>query len=141
MPPAEPSVLDYIKAILSFGRDRVPEVPALSAAGATRQTVRDAKQARPLPQAIHLPWRVALAFVLFLIGQTYLPPGQSWEIGILLILAAAAIAIWAAVEGEWRLPQFEKVSIDKKALEFRSIPLALGLLFFGLTFLCSGGGR
>ena len=143
MPPSEPSVLDYIKALLSFGRDGVPEVPALPVAGAKAARVgRVPAKARTRTLSQPLPWRVAFAFALFLIGQTFLPSTQnSWQIGLLLILAAAVITIWAAYEGEWRLPQFEKITLDKKALEFRRVPLVLGLLFFGLTFLFSGGNR
>lgn len=143
MPPSEPSVLDYIKALLSFGRRRVPAVPALPAAGARRQVARarsihDGARAVTTP----LPWRTAIAFALFLIGQALLPPGQGlWQIGLAFILLAAGITIWVAYEGEWRLPQYEKVALDRKTLGFRRIPLALGLLFFGLTFLFSGGNR
>jgi hypothetical protein len=145
MPPTEPSVLDYIKAVLSFGRNRVPAVPALPAAGA--RSVRVAlvgNQARTRTPALShpLPWRVALAFALFLIGQTFFPVQEnSWQIGLIVILAAALITVWAAYEGEWRLPQFEKISLEKKAFGFRRAPLVLGLLFFGLAFLFSGGNR
>lgn len=101
-------------------------------------------QTRVKTQAINLqlPWRVALAFALFLIGQTFIPTQEnSWQIGLMVILVAAAITIWAAHDGEWRLPQGEKISVEKKALGFRRIPLILGALFFGLTFLFSGGNR
>ncbi len=144
MPPTEPSVLDYIKALLSFGRNRVPAVPTLPTAGARPLRVgRVGNQTRARARAFSqpLPWRVALAFALFLVGQTFLPSGENWQIGLVIILVAAAITIWAAYEGEWRLPQFEKITFDKKTLEFRSFPLVLGLLFFGLTFLFSGGNR
>lgn len=142
MPPTEPSVLDYIKALLSFGRDRLPEVPAIPAASSRPARVeRVSPQARAQTLSQSLPWRVAVAFALFLVGQPFLPSGENWVVGVVLILAAGAITIWAAMEGEWRLPQIEKITIEKKALEFRSVPLALGLLFFGLTFLFSGGNR
>jgi 4-amino-4-deoxy-L-arabinose transferase-like glycosyltransferase len=145
MPPTEPSVLDYIKAILSFGRNRVPAVPALPASGTRAvRAVRagNPTQARTSTVTRPLPWRVALAFALFLIGQTFFPVQEnSWQIGLVVTLVAAAITIWAAYEGEWRLPQFEKISPEKKALGFRRIPLILGVLFFGLTFLFSGENR
>ncbi len=144
MPPTEPSILDYIKAVLSFGRNRVPAVPALPAGSGRPSRVERVKtptrtKARAFSQP--LPWRIALAFALFLVGQTFLPSGENWQIGLVMVLSAVAITIWAANEGEWRLPQFEKITPEKKALEFRSVPLVLGFLFFGLTFLFSGGNR
>ncbi|MCL5428709.1 MAG: hypothetical protein M1347_02745, partial [Chloroflexi bacterium] len=146
MPPSEPSVLDYIKALLSLGRHRVPAIPALPAAGARPRVARprssDRARVTDLATVRPLPWRIAVAFALFLVGQTFLPPERgSWQIGLLLILLAAGITIWAAYEGEWRFPQLEKVALNHKALGFRRVPLALGLLFFGLTFLFSGGNR
>lgn len=146
MPSSEPSVLDYIKAILSFGRQRVPAVPPLSATGArtrvARPRVGETSRAQLRTVSQPLPWRVAVAFVLFLVGQSFLPPDQGlWQIGLGMILLAAVITIWAAYEGEWRLPQVERATPEKKALGFRRMPLALGLLFFGLTFLFSGGNR
>lgn len=145
MPPSEPSVLDYIRAVLSFGRRKVPAVPAFSAAGA--RTAAATASSRPVGQRTRvaqqsLPWRITLAFVAFLLGQTFLPAGSGLTpVGLGLITLAAGLTIWAAYEGEWRLPQIEKVSLEKKALGFRRTPLALGLLFFALTFLFSGGNR
>ena len=143
--PSEPSVLDYIKALLSLGRRPVPAVPALPAAGARPRVARPRSSGGRIgAHAVvrPLPWRISIAFALFLIGQTLLPPDRGlWQIGTALILLAAVVTLWAAYEGEWRLPQFEGATLDKKALGFRRIPLALGLLFFGLTFLFSGGNR
>ena len=146
MSPSEPSILDYIKAILSFGRERVPAVPALPAAGSRTRVARARSAATPRGRigaiARPLPWRVAAAFALFLVGQALLPPDQGlWQVGLVLILISAGITIWAAYEGDWRMPKIEKAVLDKKTLGFRRAPLALGLLFFGLTFLFSGGNR
>lgn len=146
MPLSEPSVLDYIKALLSFGRRKVPAVPAFSSAGARSQLTRT-RASRPVraqaqKAAQPIPWRVALAFVTFLVGQKLLPPGSGLlPVGLGLIALAVGITIWAASEGEWRLPQIEKVAQEKKALSFRRVPLVLGLVSFGLTLLLSGGNR
>jgi 4-amino-4-deoxy-L-arabinose transferase-like glycosyltransferase len=146
MSPTEPSVLDYIKALLSFGRQKVPAVPAVSATRSRPQVARARVSRTAPPQARAaaqpIPWRVALAFTAFLIGQTFLPPDSGLlPVGLVLIAVGAALTIWAAYEGEWRLPQIEKSTQNKKALSFRRGPLVLGLVFFGLTFLLSGGNR
>jgi hypothetical protein len=139
----EPSVLDYVKALLSFRR--TPVIPALpksragkpaaQRASVTKSTVRRAPQ-------ITLPWRGILAFTLFVAAQlawSSQPPAILN--GALLALAAVAMAIWAVVKREWRLPQTEQAQEERKTLHFRQIPLFIGLIFFALTFAFSGGNR
>ncbi|MEX1248567.1 MAG: glycosyltransferase family 39 protein [Anaerolineales bacterium] len=142
----EPSILDYVKALLSFRRDRIPAIPS----GPRKEAITRAIPHRATPKPIarkavalnSLPWRSVLALLLFLIAQGMWWTGQEFAVGgFVLALAAAVVAIWAASRGEWRLPQIEKARADKKVLAFRQIPLGLGLFFFALTFLFSGGNR
>lgn len=140
----EPSVLDYVKAIL--GRRPAPEIPALPKA-------RAARQRRPIPRTMAkrkkaeqvmgpLPWRSVLAFALFLIAQNlWAPPRDSKTVGIILALVAIGLTVWAAREGEWRLPKLQEATTEKQVLIFRRVPLALALFFFALTFFFSGGNN
>ncbi len=143
----EPSVLDYLKALLSFGRRRLPSVPTLpkTATKAARpaQPRAAARSAARKPRSlVSLPWRSGLALLLFFSAQLFwLPPHSSWQIGVLAMLAGVVLAVFAARHGEWRLPQIEPIKIDRKNLHFRRLPLGLGLLCFALTLLFSGDNR
>lgn len=140
----EPSLLDYLKAFLSFGRRELPAIPAAPKPGRkpTRSTHAVAKPTRKARKPIVFPWRSGLALMLFLGAQLFLAaPAASWLVGIVLMLAAGGLAVWAARYGEWRLPQIEPIKIDRKGLHFRRVPLGIGLAFFALTFIFSGGNR
>jgi hypothetical protein len=138
----EPSILDYLKALLG-GRPR-PEVPALPKG----KVARVASKRTPTPRTgslfkfNRLPWRSGLAFLLFLIAQRlWSQPHDTWLPGILLGLIAVGLTIWAARFGEWRMPEAEAEKSKKQTLILRREPLMFALLFFGLTFLFSGGNR
>ncbi|MEX1071743.1 MAG: glycosyltransferase family 39 protein [Anaerolineales bacterium] len=142
---SEPSVLDYVKAFLA--RQRLPAIPALPKGRA--RAVRTAAPRRAVPRQRlsigTIPWLSISAFILFLNGQFIWarPNGSTaiWLLGGFFALLALIATVWAAVRHEWRLPKLEDAAVDKRILTFRRIPLALGLLFFGLTLLFSGGNQ
>lgn len=138
----EPSVLDYLKAVVS-GR-KPPAVPALPKSG--RAAVRSQQAAKPPRRAKldlrQLPWRSVGAFALFVLAQlSWAPPSRSILTGAMAGILAAGLAVWAALEGEWRLPELSEAKPDKTTPIFRRMPLLLALLFFALTFLFSGSNR
>lgn len=140
----EPSILDYIKAILSGRRaPAIPDVPKGKPHAVVRSPRVSAKfktRAREAFTVAKLPWRSASAFALFLFAQTvWTPPKETVAVGIAIALLAVGLAVWAYRAGEWRLPELQQTRPEKGALLFRRIPLALSLFFFGLTFLFSGG--
>src|SRR3972149_9310189 len=103
----EPSLLDYLKAFLSFGRRALPAIPAAPKPGRKPadlpRTV--AKPTRKARTPIMFPWRSLLALILFLGAQLFLAaPAASWLVGIVLMLAAGGLAGWAARYGGWRRP-------------------------------------
>lgn len=142
---SEPSVLDYVKGLLN-PRRKTPKIPALPKEKPLGRSPRvrptqTTRARRPVDLGA-LPWRSVAALILFFTAQyLWAPPQTSWQNGVVVGVAATALAIWAATAGEWRLPEIEKAQPDKKALRFRQVPLVLGLLFFGLTFFFSGGNR
>ncbi|MEX2160357.1 MAG: glycosyltransferase family 39 protein [Anaerolineales bacterium] len=142
----EPSVLDYLKALFSFGRRRLPAIPTRPAKEFKRAAARALVVPRPATRRVGLrvtlPWRSIAAFALFLLAQLmWSEPTKAAVAGAVLALAGAALAVWGITQGEWRLPQIEKAKVDRKPLGFRRVPLGIGLLFFALTFLFSGGNR
>ena len=140
----EPSVLDYVKALLSFHRGQLPAIPASAKRGKAPAKIVRAKrpQVQTSVPAMALPWRSGLALLLFLMAQVFwLPPRTAWMWGFALAVAATLCAMWAAQRGEWRLPQIEQARVERKSLIFRRLPLGFGLLGFALTFLFSGNNR
>jgi len=143
----EPTVLDYLKALASFGRKQLPAIPALpKTAKRTARSAQTLAVARPAARKTRpltsLPWRSVLALLLFFGAQLFwLPPRSSWLAGVPVALTAVVLAVWAVRHGEWRFPRIEQIKIEKRSLHFRRLPLGLGLLCFALTFLLSGGNR
>lgn len=143
----EPSVLDYLKALLRGERPAIPELPRR---GDPSRRMRAARAVRPKRATraglgidlARLPWRSVGALALFVAAQWFWAPQTgATAMGASCALLAVGLAVWAQVEGEWRLPEMEATKPEKRALVFRRVPLFLALLFFGLTFLLSGGNR
>jgi dolichyl-phosphate-mannose-protein mannosyltransferase len=150
-PPREPSVLDYLKSRLSFGRGRRIQIPAPHEEEGQAETSRaeiwvDAEEsAGPTVRNTWLdfPWRSLSALGLALTAQTfYEPPALSAPAGSVLYLFAAGFLIWAAVRNEWRLGPVHDSGSGTDPLTYRrttfllSIPIAVFafLLFTGNLF-------
>lgn len=145
----EPSVLDFIKAKLSFGRIPVPEVPPLPAKGKTararKASATPAKRkaaAKAAAPALTWPWRSLAAFAFFLIAQAVWNGGPDARLlGAVPALLGLGFALWAAREAEWQLPVAETGEVEEEDFQVRRLPLLLGLIFFGLAFIYSSGNR
>jgi len=146
----EPSVLDYLKALLSG--QKAPAVPPLPRSGRSRvrkQAAKPsassrgpAKAAAPAFTLAQLPWRSVGAFVLFFVGQILLaPPGGAWALAASVLLLAVGLAAWAYVEGEWSLPQLAPAEAHKGVAVFRRTPLLAAGVLFVLAFLLSGNNQ
>ncbi len=141
----EPSVLDYVKAILAFRRP--PRIPKRSRGAAAPAVVRSPRTANRQAAAItfrvdSIPWRSLLAILSFLVAQQlWTPPATGWISAVAAALLGIGAAVWAYIAGEWQLPQIEKAVVEKRALKYESIFLWAGLLFFALTLLLSGNNR
>lgn len=146
----EPSVLDYLKALLSG--QKAPAVPPLPRSGRSRvrkQAAKPsassrgrAKAAAPAFTLAQLPWRSVGAFVLFFAGQILLaPPGGAALLAASVLLLAVGLAAWAYVEGEWSLPQLAPAEAHKGVAVFRRTPLLAAGVLFVLAFLLSGNNQ
>lgn len=147
----EPSVLDYLKAKLQPWRGPAPEIPPLG----EKKPAPKVKKTKKTPVApakeevaetpmdwANLPWRSPLAFVLLFFAQVlWQSPNSAWPSGVLVAFAALAVIIWAAQQGEWRVPAPEEGEREESQLVFQRWPLILSLFLFALAFISSAGNR
>ena len=150
LPPAqEPSVLDYLRSKLSFGRRPAIALPPLEGArpsldfrpetSPVAQASRAAVLTRGADWLAFVPWRSVFALALGLLAQGILePPGVSVGLAIGLYVAAVGLLLWSALRGEWRLANNQPSSAGADSLEYRrtafltAIPAAL-IAFLAFT--------
>ncbi|MBX3002744.1 MAG: glycosyltransferase family 39 protein [Anaerolineales bacterium] len=148
----EPSLLDYLKALLRG--QQPPAIPPLPSGKGRRTRLRPAatsarrprsKAAAPAFTLAQLPWRSLGAVLLFLAGQALLSLAGSspatLALAVPLWVLALGLAIWANRHGEWALPALQPAAANKAALSFRRTPLIVAAVLFVLTFLLSGHNR
>jgi 4-amino-4-deoxy-L-arabinose transferase-like glycosyltransferase len=136
----EPSVLDYVKAKLSFGRIRLPEPPRLKPQPDTALMEVEpeiAAASTPVAATFRLPWRTLMAFFLALIAQVMLePPARSVELAAILYILAAGWFVWATLKGEWGLPPLREDAAEPMAMDARQryfwflLPLMIAAFYF-----------
>jgi hypothetical protein len=166
---AEPTVLDYIKSLLTPWKGKplpVPpagiepadlasggagsEAPALAwpAGDAVVQSVA-APQAEARPIAIHrlLPWPAFLALGLALLAQSTFDVApqflgtRNWVTGAVLYGLAIVWMIWAYWRGDWTpVPARESEKFADPA-SIRWVALAAGILLALVAYVMLGGNR
>jgi len=160
----EPSVLDYLKSLLTpwkGTRLRIPQTDQYSdhliesdsdlqkspqpvpTANIVVQTGSEQEEhAGPIATRFSLPTRSIFAFLLAFAAQwAFAPPQRNATAGVILLLAALALAAWAYLRGEWRPAPYPIQGTLSDPLTFRKIDLIAGVLFAIATFLASGGNR
>jgi 4-amino-4-deoxy-L-arabinose transferase-like glycosyltransferase len=136
----EPSVLDYVKAKMSFGRIRLPEPPRLKSQPDTALIEAEpeiAAASTPVAATFRLPWRTLTAFFLALVAQVLLePPGRSVELAAILYILAAGWFVWATLKGEWGLAPLREDAAEPMAMDARQryfwilLPLMFAAFYF-----------
>ena len=156
----EPTVLDFVKALLTPWKGAPPPIPPLESemtfgevgmpgaatditTGAPIEEVGQLKSEDTHVGATGLPWRAFTAFGIAIVAQLSLEPvpGRSWEIGLGLYLFAVAWVVWANYKSEWILPPFPKVIKQIDTLEIRWVYLIPGAVFTILAFITMGGNK
>jgi hypothetical protein len=159
----EPTVLDYVKALLTPWRGAPPAIPPVNEEGRVDIGYgSDADLERtPLQEGYEpstdklttidevvtgvtsVPWRTFGALGLGLVAQLSLEPGpgRTWGLGLGLYILAAAMAIWANLRGEWQLPPYPAVLKQMDHYSVRQVYLWIGLISAVLAFLTFGGNR
>jgi len=148
----EPTVLDYVKALLTPWRGAPPAIPP-DPAQQTESEREPGQAGLPAPLApsvevkpgegsasqlpLHWPWRALLAVLLALAAQRSFEPSpdRTPGPGVALYILAGILAIWAIWQGEWRLTPIPDESDRADALTVRSIPLIAGILLATLAFI------
>ena len=150
----EPSVLDYLKSLLTPWKRTKIEFPA-SITGETGIVEEPLQEPQPVEPEIKevepeaaaeprssftFPWRALLALSLALAAQwSFSPPIRIPILGTtLLILSLLAIA-WAYMRGEWLPGSPPEAETRTDPLTVRTVTLVVGLVLSVLTFLASRG--
>ena len=159
----EPTVLDYVKALLTPWRGAPPAIPPVNEEGRVDIGYgSDADLERtPLQEGYEpstdklttidevvtgvtsVPWRTFGALGLGLVAQLSLEPGpgRTWGLGLGLYILAATLAIWANLRGEWQLLPYPAVLKQMDHYSVRQVYLWIGLISAVLAFLTFGGNR
>jgi hypothetical protein len=162
----EPSVLDYVKSLLTPWRGKPLPIPqierqdeetpdhpyvtqvasvdldlTLSDEASMRAEVLPEGVPRVQAQAVSLPWRSLVALGLALMAQIALQPrsDRSWVFGAFFYLLAAGWAVWGNLHNEWKL-----ASIPEEIHTPVSNDIRLGLFLVSaplalLAFMAFGG--
>lgn len=164
----EPSVLDYLKAILTPWKGKPPalspdepeekktfgETSVLSettpAAPVNVLEEKSGVEVQPAPaspaeagiEKKPLGWRTLLAWILAVIGQYYLEPPRQ-ETGTALIFYGLALAalIFALLSREWLLPDLAEDSNVSMPVTLNRNPLLLSIPLLMLAFVLFSGNR
>lgn len=158
----EPTVLDYVKALLTPWRGAPPPIPPLETevkVGDFGNSESEAEIfAAPAVQledeeflesvetsvgAAALPWRAFIAFGLAIIAQLSLEPvpGRTWGIGLGMYMIAVAWVVWAYYKSEWVIAGYPLVIKKVDSLNIRWAYLSLGAVFTIVAFLTLGGNQ
>ena len=140
----EPTVLDYLKSRLKFGkREAIPlfaeeEAPpaALTEEPPPEETPRERAPKPPFP------WATIFALLFALVGQRGLePPHTSVWKGLTFYLPALGLLILARLRGEWSLPSLPRRVWSEDRAPVRRDALWLGIGLSLAAFLLFGGNR
>lgn len=159
----EPTVLDYVKALLTPWRGKIPTIPAEESDEEFEVDHEVFKQVEPavhplvekvtIPekqakdecdtQSAIWPWRSLTALGLALVAQRSLEPAidRMWAPGVVLYLFAVVMLVWALWSGEYVIPGLPQGRYRKERLVFRQIPFLISLPLILLAFLMFGGNR
>ena len=162
MPEQEPSVLDYLKSLLSLRKEGRLSLPPAASEGAPAAVERGVSPAEspsvPLemgvpsapvgmpalaPLALAWPWRTLMALGLALLAQRSLEPApnRGWTTGAVFYLLAAAFLLWAAWRAEWQVAWLPVPEMRRDPLTVRARLLLLATPMAVFSFLLFGGNR
>jgi hypothetical protein len=127
----EPSVLDYVKSLLPWSKQRI-EIPAAEGEPQPSSSPEepDGRPSRPYA------WRSLLAVVFGLFAQLFFePPQTSPFLGVAFYLIALGILLWAVLRGEWQLASPPASDSGNDPLTFRRSAFLISVIFAVLAFL------
>src|SRR5581483_1833235 len=133
----EPSVLDFLKSKLSFGRGPQIEIPELSEVETDGEIQPPtANRQPPTP----FPWVSLIALALALAAQRFFePPNASVFAGITFYLSALGLLVIAVLSSKWTLAPLAESSAGRDPLTFRRVAFFVSIPFMVLAFLTFSG--
>jgi len=161
----EPSVLDYVKSILTpWKGERIPfppaeekmlpgeevtdikgppEAPELQAAtSAELEDGGDQVLTEKPSHPISVPWLALIALAFALAGQSaFAPLDRQPEMGLVLLIIAFLMAVWGYFRKDWSLSQIPKGGKQTDPFTVKITPFTVGGVLAFLAFLASGGGQ
>lgn len=162
----EPTVLDYVKALLMPWKGRPPALSTHQPVSGQSEVVEAEKVNLPVEEieqeaevkekveplvfpalttertSLPVGWRTLLAFILAVVGQSYLePPRQEVTIALIFYGLAAAAIIFAWRSNEWLLPEYGEQPGAAMAVSVNRNPLLLSIPLLLLAFIFFGGNR
>ncbi len=97
------------------------------------------------PARAAFPWALLIGLGLALTAQRMMePPGRNWQLGLIAYAVALAAWGWAAIKGQWPIPNLAPARWEADAegpVRVRTIPLAVGVLLGLWAFVAFGGNR
>jgi hypothetical protein len=159
----EPTVLDYVKALLTPWRGAPPKIPPIESeegvyepattvlrpdsASQILTSVEEPAPAKVIPEtetrASVFPWRAFIGLGLGIMAQLSLEPGpgRTWIFGAGLYFFSATWVIWTALRNEWVLTSYPAIKKRVDPLSISRVYLLIGLGFSALAFLTLGGNQ
>jgi 4-amino-4-deoxy-L-arabinose transferase-like glycosyltransferase len=143
--PPTPSVLDYVKSRLSFGRRPSIELPTPEEQESVVETAADRAAVIPEASAVPrvlaaIPWRPLSAMALALLAQSlYEPPRRAELTGGVAYVLAIGFLCWAALRHEWVLPSPAAREVGSDPLSYRRAAFSVSLPLAALAFLLFAG--
>ena len=159
----EPTVLDYVKSLLTPWKKSSIQFPAIEStedisddvAGMAAEDISPPDKYTPVVEtdqiepvhkevagSISIPWRAGTSLLVGMGAQWVLaPPQRAPLIGIILLLISAWLVVWAFLCGEWKTAPPPETKLFKDPLKMDIPSFGIGILFALLTFITSGGNR
>jgi len=148
----EPSVLDYVKALLTPWKGKPPAIPPLEVVETgekgSLQTVEHLPAieiSTPLPVPAEriraeFPWRTAAGLAIALVAQMFLSASKAnAKFAIVLYFIALIFFTLAALEREWKLSSLpEEGEGAQMPLTVRRVPMLAAIVLALLAFLAFG---
>jgi len=163
-PLGEPSVLDYVKSLLRFGRGEriyipedgqstavsepvLEETPVAVGTAVLTADVQAEETTAPQPETSQpanvptgFPWRSLLALFLGLVGQKlFEPPPSTIPLGFAFYIGAFVLLGWAIRRGEWSLHPLAPHSEGSDPQTYRLFFLVASLILAIWAFASMGG--
>jgi hypothetical protein len=142
----EPSVLDYLKALLTPWRGPAPEIPPLVHEEQPQEQMILPDDRGRLAGPGFIEWlsgHIAILVLFFaLTAQFFIePPRRNWPIGVGFYFVSLILLLWSLWRRSWSLPIIpQPVEVGYSFDVFRT-PLYFGLPLILLSFLLFSGNR